>query len=382
MSKPTVADLVAAIERLAPPKLAEPWDRVGLHVGRHTAPLDGPVLLTIDLTERVLDEALAAGASAILAYHPPIWTPLKAITDASARERIIYRAIEAGIAIYSPHTALDAAPAGLTDWLCECLSASGTTVPGDCRALTPFAQPDPSREVKIVTFVPESHVQRLRESMATAGAGIIGKYRVCSFATPGTGSFFGLDGTSPAIGTPGQVELIPEVRLEMVCSERALALAVETLRGFHPYEEPAIDVYDLHGDPRRGIGLGRRIVLDQPASVTEIAQRLRDRLGASRIQIALADDADPPRSTIGVVAGSGGDALALAIREQCEVFVTGEMTHHAILDALHAGLSVVLAGHTNTERGYLPRLAKNLSDSLKGVDFRVSTADRDPLRRL
>lgn len=382
MPNPTVADLVAAVERLAPPELAEPWDRVGLHVGRHGAELGGPVLLTIDLTERVLAEAIAARASAILAYHPPIWNPLKTVTDATARERIIYRAIEAGIAIYSPHTALDAAPGGLTDWLCECLSADGGGMPGDCRALTPYTQPDPTREVKIVTFVPEKDLDRLRMALASAGAGIIGRYRVCAFATPGTGSFFGMEGTAPSAGSPGQVETVPEIRLEMVCSERALALAVETLREFHPYEEPAIDVYDLHGEPRRGIGLGRRLVLDQPASVGELARRLRDHLGVARLQIALTDQADPPRGTIAVVAGSGSDALALAIREKCDVFVTGEMTHHTILDALHAGVNVVLAGHTNTERGYLPRLARKLGDLVKGVEFRISTADRDPLTRV
>lgn len=382
MPRPTVAEFVAAVERLAPPALAESWDRVGLHVGRRSAELTGPVLLTIDLTERVLEEAIAARASAVLAYHPPIWNPLKTITDGSARERLVYRAIEAGVAVYSPHTALDAAPGGLTDWLCECLSADGTAIPGDCRALTPFTQPDPTREVKIVTFVPEKDLERIRMALASAGAGIIGRYRVCSFASPGNGSFFGMEGTAPSVGSPGQVESVPEIRLEMVCSRRALPIAVETLREFHPYEEPAIDVYDLHGEPRRGIGQGRRLVLDQAAPVAELARRLRDHLGVARLQVALTDESDPPRGTIGVVAGSGSDALALAIREQCDVFVTGEMTHHAILDALHAGVSVVLAGHTNTERGYLPRLARKLGDILRGVEFRVSATDRDPLRRV
>ncbi|MEZ6233854.1 MAG: Nif3-like dinuclear metal center hexameric protein [Phycisphaerales bacterium] len=382
MPTPTVADLVAAVERIAPPHLAESWDRVGLHVGQRAAAIAGPVLLTIDLTERVIDEAIRAKAAAIIAYHPPIWNPLTSITDATPRERILYRAIQAGIAVYSPHTALDAAPHGLTDWLCECLSPDASRIPGDCRALTPFAQPDPTRQVKIVTFVPAEKVENLRMALASAGAGIIGNYRVCSFATTGTGSFFGAEGSKPVVGKPGQVELVEEVRLEMVCSKRALPIAIETLREFHPYEEPAIDVYDLHGEPRRAVGLGRRLVLDQPAPVAELAGRLRDHLGVSRTQIALVDQADPPRSTIGVVAGSGGDALALAIAEQCDVFVTGEMSHHSIVEALHAGVNVILAGHTNTERGYLPRLAKRLASSLSSLEFRVSTSDADPLRRL
>ncbi|MCA9298757.1 MAG: Nif3-like dinuclear metal center hexameric protein, partial [Phycisphaerales bacterium] len=145
----TVQDLVDAVEAFAPPSFAESWDRVGLHVGRLGAPLDGPVMLAIDLTEGVLDEAIEAGAGAIVAYHPPIWTPIDRLTDDSAKGRILLRAVEAGIAIYSPHTALDAAPGGVTDWLCE--GICGGTLQGDCRALVSHTG---KARVKVVTFVP------------------------------------------------------------------------------------------------------------------------------------------------------------------------------------------------------------------------------------
>jgi putative NIF3 family GTP cyclohydrolase 1 type 2 len=112
---------------------AEDWDRVGLHVGDPARDLAGPVLLTIDLTERVLDEAIGLRASAIVAYHPPIWKPLDRITSATATERIVRGAIEAGIAVYSPHTALDAAAGGVTDWLTECVAVKASKNPGETR---------------------------------------------------------------------------------------------------------------------------------------------------------------------------------------------------------------------------------------------------------
>lgn len=374
-----VADVARAMETVAPLALGESWDNVGLIVGSLERRLAGPVVLTIDLTEPVLAEAVAAKASAIIAYHPPIWDPVRRITDGTPKQRIVLGAIEAGIAVYSPHTALDAAPGGLTDWLCEGLSG-GTEgkIAGDCRAIAPHARRDETSEVKIVTFVPEPAVEAVRNALATAGAGIIGHYRVCSFSGAGTGTFLGDDASQPAVGEKGRLEHAAELRLEMVCSKAALPLALETLRRFHPYEEPAVDVYELLARPERGQGLGRRLVLDQAASVGALAERLKSHLGITMVKVACSGDADRPVTHVGVCAGSGSDLAPRARTDGCEVYVTGEMTHHEVLAELNAGMSVILAGHTNTERGYLPRLARRLSTLLPGVRVEVSRADRSP----
>jgi dinuclear metal center YbgI/SA1388 family protein len=381
-----VRDLVDAMHAIAPLDAAESWDRVGLQVGDPQRELAGPVLLTIDLTEPVLGEAIGEKASAIVAYHPPIWTALSSLSTRTPAERIVRGAIEAGIAIYSPHTALDAARGGLTEWLCEGLSqpegkAAAAKIAGDCRALVPQIRREAEREVKIVTFVPEDAVDRVRAALGTAGAGGIGRYRLCSFSAPGTGTFLPQDGANPTIGAVGRLEKVAEHRLEMVCSRAALPLAIETLREFHPYEEPAFDVIELVGEPERRVGAGRRLVLDQPATVRELAQRFGAFLNTPRVRYALAFD-DEPVQTIGVVAGAGESMLDTAIREGCRVFVTGEMKHHEIVRALHAGVSVIVAGHTNTERGFLPRLAGRLEERLPSVSFVVSRLDRDPLVRL
>lgn len=378
-----VQDLVGAMQAIAPLEYAEPWDRAGLLVGDLARALTGPVLLTIDLTEAVLEEARAAKASAIVAYHPPIWEPLARLTTESARERILLRCIEAGISVYCPHTALDAAPGGITDWLCEGLSGGGPgKIAGDCRALSPHAERAGGREVKVVTFVPPEALDKVRSSLASAGAGIIGAYTLCSFSAEGTGTFLGGATSSPAVGKPGQLERVRELRLEMVCSRRALPLALETLRQFHPYEEPAVDVYELTPAPRRSAGAGRRLVLDRPATLAQLAQRLKGHLDRARVQVASVGgpgDLERSVSTLAVVPGAGGSMAQAAYAEKCEVFVTGEMKHHGVLDALHNDMSVIVAGHTNTERGYLARLAQRLTADLPGVRTLVATSDRDPL---
>lgn len=380
-----MADLIAAMERIAPLAHAEPWDKVGLLVGSAGHELSGPILLTIDLTERVLAEAIEAEASAVIAYHPPIWEPLTRVTDTSPAQRIVLGAVERGISIYSPHTALDAVPGGICDWLCEGLSGGsgggGTPgkIQGDCRALTPHHDRSHTQEVKIVTFVPADHVETVRNALATAGAGIIGRYKVCSFATPGTGTFLGDKSTKPAVGHAGRLESTPELRLEMVTSKAALPLAIQTLRRFHPYETPAIDVYELLPTPQREFGAGRRLVLDRPVPLDELATRFKAFLGTSTVRIADAGHPGPVR-TIGVCAGAGSSMLAAAKAEGCEVFVTGELSHHQVIASLHSGVSVILGEHTGTERGYLPRLAARLAVELPGARLIVSTTDRDPLR--
>ncbi len=376
----TVAQLVTAIEAVAPPYLAEEWDNVGLLLGSPEDRLVGPVVLTIDLTDAVMDEAIKQRASAVIAYHPPIFKALKRITTADPKQRTLLRAARAGMAIYSPHTALDSAPGGLADWLCDALIDPSAKQFGDRRALKPFGHQPPSQQCKIVTFVPASAVDQVRGALASAGAGRIGQYVSCSFSTPGTGTFFGSGSSKPVVGAPGQLEQVAEVKLEMVCGRKSLALALTTLRQLHPYEQPAIDVYELAAHPRRDTGTGRRVTLDQPVTLTALADRVKARLGVGQVMIA-----EPPAlrgreiTMIGVCPGDGGSLVDAAVADGCQGYVTGEMSHHEVWACLDRGLSVILAGHTCTERGYLPLLAKKIAASLPEVQLIVSAADHDPL---
>lgn len=374
-----VSDLTAAMQAIAPTRYAEPWDNVGLLLGDPDRPLRGAVLLTIDLTEAVVAEARDMGAGAVVAYHPPLFHPVKRITASTGTGRVILAALEAGLAVYSPHTSLDAAPGGMTDWLADGLIPRDGVAKADRRALRPHIARRETEEVKIVTFVPEVSLDQVRAALASGGAGRIGGYELCSFSSPGTGTFFGAEGTDPAVGEAGRLEQVQEVRLEMVCSRKALPVAIETLRQFHPYEEPAIDVYDLLGRPERKAGAGRRLVLDQPTTVEKLAQSVKEYLGVRGVYVAKAEGRGSELvDTIGVCCGSGGELAEVALAEGCHVYITGEMKHHETLAAVEAGMSVITAGHTATERGYLPHLATRLRETLPGIRVEVSHTDRSP----
>jgi len=369
-------DLIDAVERLADPALAEPWDNVGLISGRPDRDLAGPVLVAVDFTQAVLDEALELGASAVIAYHPPIFHPIKTLAAPDAKSRAILGAVEAGVLLYSPHSALDAATDGLNDWLCAALAPIGEDPEssfGDRRALAPAAAHRSGADHKIVAFVPREDCEKVRDALASIGAGRVGLYERCAFELDGTGTFQGGEGTNPALGQAGALETVQEVRLEMVCPAAALGLAREMLERFHPYEEPAWDVYTLAPKPDRRIGPGRRVTLDRPATPSELAERVKHNLGLPVVKTALASD--EPVSRIGVCAGSGASLVGAAIDDGCTLFFTGEMDHHEGLAAVSRGCSVLLAGHTNTERGYMPVFARRIAEELPGADVRASAAD-------
>ncbi|MFT3683659.1 MAG: Nif3-like dinuclear metal center hexameric protein [Phycisphaerales bacterium] len=375
---PTVANLAAAIETIAPLPYAEPWDNVGLLVGDPAAEISGPVVITIDLTPAVIAECEDARAGAIIAYHPPIFQAIKRLTAADPRQHAVLRAVRAGMAIYSPHTALDGAPGAMSDWLTDCALPPGQPRAADRRALIPRALPAPTQEAKIVTYVPAAEIDNVRGALASAGAGTIGKYTVCSFATPGTGTFLGSTDAKPAVGRPGALESVPEVRIEMVIPLRAVPLALELLNQFHPYEEVPVDVYPLHPKPRREAGTGRRLVLDEPVTLAQMAERMKKALHTSHVQVAPAPGHKPEFqfTRIGLCPGAGASLIEAAAAEGCQLFITGEAKHHEVLDANARGLTVLLGGHSTTERGYLPHLADRLATMLPDLRFQTAKTDK------
>ncbi len=374
---PSLAEVTRVLAEIAPLHQAESWDKVGLLIagdGRAIA----RVLCTIDLTPEVLAEAIAARAQLIVAYHPLLFKPLDRLDGGTWQGRVALDAVRAGIAVYSPHTALDAVAGGVNDWLVECVAGSQAEV-CDQRALAPSVTRGGNTH-KLVTFVPESAIERVRSSLAEAEAGVIGAYSHCSFSSRGEGTFFGDSSTHPAVGKAGVLERVSEMRLEMSFQARDLTAIVAALRAAHPYEEPAFDIFQLAAPPGDGrVGAGRIATLARAAAASEIAARLERALGCGRIQRS--NSASPSarlHQRVAVCAGSGAGLLDAAHAQGATLFVTGEMSHHEVLRAHALGLELLLAGHTNTERGYLPRLATTLAGRA-GVECLVSSADRDPL---
>lgn len=366
-----LSKVIEAVRTLAPEALAEPWDRVGLQIGDPDQEVRRG-LLCIDLTESVVAEARQLHCQLIVAYHPPIFEPLSDLARTTWKHRVVRELIQRNIAVYSPHTALDAALDGINDWLLR-----GLGVTRDIRAITPSCLPQPE-VVKIITFVPPPALDAVRDALAAAGAGRIGRYGKCSFTTAGQGTFEGDADTHPAIGQAGRFERVEEIRLEMVCHRALLDGALTALRRTHPYEEPAVDVLPLvaTGQAAPTVGAGRMGSFERAISVETLIQRVKSRLGLRLVEVAI------PRGTkrvrrVGVCAGAGASLLQQA--PDLDVWITGEMRHHDVLDALQRRQMVVLAGHTQTERPYLVEYRRRLASlGLTNVSWAISRRDLPP----
>ena len=365
-------ELLTAFRTVAPEALAEGWDKVGLHAGSLSQDVSAG-LLCIDLTHAVIDEALSNQCQLILAYHPPIFSPLQSLTDEGpwSQTRMV-RCVREGLTVYSPHTALDAARGGMNDWLCEGLGA-GTAEP-----IAPTGQR--RDEYKVVVFVPAENEAAIRQAMAEAGAGWIGNYRECSFSADGEGGFRPIEGANPTIGQVGSRETVAERRLEMIVSGQHLASVVAALRQAHPYEEPAIDLFKLEPEPvaaDQQTGVGRLLTLDEPIDADTLADRAKALLGMSAVKLAKPAVDNGPIRTIAVCPGAGGKLFESV---QADAYFTGEMQHHHVLDLQQQGRTVVLAGHTNTERPFLPIYRDKLVAAGAAINWHISEADRAPMR--
>lgn len=362
-----IAEIAQAIEQMAPLKLAQEWDNVGFLIGDPKRDIR-TILLTIDTTMAVVEEARTLGADLILSYHPIIWEGLKKIT-ADGPTAPVYALIQTGIGVFSVHTAFDAVLGGVNDALAEILDIQ------DPKPLGDFV-PDPKGpQYKVVTFVPADSVNAVAGALYEAGAGAIGNYSHCGFQTAGTGTFKPLQGAHPTIGRKGKLETVQEVRLETVVSAEKVQAVVAALRRAQPYETPAFDVL-RHYDVEHRLGLGRFGKLRKPLTVQQILDRVRRTAGAKAVGIV--GPQNRRVQTAAVCAGSCGKIVNIVIDEGCDLYLTGELKHHQALAAAEAGLTCLCLSHSNSERFALKILARKLKKNLRNVTIRLSKKDKDP----
>lgn len=340
----TVADWLDLVDARHPWSHAQSWDHVGLQVGDPAAPV-ARVLVALDVTGAVVAEAAEVEHTLVLAHHPLLFRPLAALTPDTASGRTALAAARAGVAVAAAHTNLDVATdgAGTSDPVVRVLDLD------DVAPLTRARESASDR--KLVTFVPAGHVDDVLDALVDAGAGTIGDYTHCSFATPGRGRFRPGPGADPHVGTAGgDVEVVDELRLELVVPVGRVSAALAALRATHPYEEVAVDVVPLADTTRAS--LGRVGVLPTPTSLAELADRVRRDLPAPDLRVA--GDPASEVSTVAVVGGSGASMVDDALAVGADVLVTGDVSHHDALDAAEQGLALVDAGHHAVEVAALP----------------------------
>ncbi len=362
-----VRDIAPIVEEIAPLGLAQDWDNVGLLVGDPDHPVRN-VLLTIDVTKAVIEEARRLKTDLILSYHPVIWDGLKRVCP-SGPSRAVYELIRSDIAVFSIHTALDVVGGGVNDGLADMLGIQEAKPLGD------YVEYSPQKNYKVVVFVPVDALKQVTNAMFGAGAGLIGNYRDCGFHTEGTGTFLPMEGAKPAIGKRGRAESVREMRFETIVPAEKLDAVIAAMKAAHPYEMPAFDILKLFGYANM-FGLGRIGPLERPAKVNQLVERVKKQTGAKAVGLV----GDPKRlvRTAAVCAGTCGKIVNLVMAAGADLYLTGEMKHHEALAAQEAGLTCLCLSHTVSERFILKKVAKELKKRMKQVTVKVSRKDADP----
>jgi dinuclear metal center YbgI/SA1388 family protein len=350
--------LLTVLEGIAPLAYAEDWDNVGLLIDpAGTAAISvSRLLLTIDLTPTVMNEAAERRADMIVAYHPPIFKGVRRLRQSTPSERVIMQAVRSGLPVYSPHTAVDAAPGGVNDWLAQGL---GPSLSEPLVQATHRASAD---ECRVGIVINPDEIHELQRSLVEE----LGVARIAH-----TGMRW--------VDVSGHEH--EDRRLEFVVKKSALTRVATVMSHIRPAPDWVWDVLPLVDKPHLGAGMGRSVRLQDALKLDEIVAALKKHLRLEKLWVATSERherGDHQIERVAVCAGAGGSLFENSTGY--DLYVTGEMRHHQVREKVAAGSSVIVCGHTNTERGYLPHLAQRIDRDCHGeIKVMVSKRDRDPL---
>lgn len=362
-----ISEIVSFMDKLAPLQLQEHYDNSGLIIGDRNR-LCTAALLSIDVTEEVVSEAIDKGANLIIAHHPIVFSGLKKITGRNYVERTVIKAIKSDIAIYACHTNLDVMPAGVSKKMCYKLGLS------NCRPI------DPTKNLlkKIVCYVPVDYAEKVRKAMFDAGAGKIGNYDCCSFNTDGLGSFRANEAATPFVGEKGSVHYEKEVRIESIFPKYQEREIVRQMLKAHPYEEVAYDIYPLTNDMGT-IGLGMIGTLETETDELEFLKQIKTCFQAPCLRHTPL--LGKKVKTVAVCGGSGSSLLQEAIAAGADVFLSADFKYHQFFDAEN---QIVIAdiGHYESEQFTKEIFYESLSEKFPNFALHFSNVNTNPINYL
>lgn len=328
-------EVVSYLESVAPLAYQEDYDNAGLIIGNPEMELSG-VLITIDVLEEVVDEAIEKKANLILSHHPIMRSGLKKITGKDFTERIILKAIKNDIAIYAAHTNLDSIWGGVSSKIADKLELKNQKI------LAPVS----NQLMKLVFFVPTNHANETRKAVFGAGAGHIGNYDMCSYNVEGEGSFRAGEEANPFVGNKGEIHFEQETRVETIFPKHLKNKIISALIKSHPYEEVAYDIYPLENTFNR-VGYGVVGDLETEKDELRFLKSLKEIFSARCVRHT--KTLNKPIKRVAVCGGSGSFLLSNAIKEKADVFVSGDFKYHQFFDA-EGQIIIADIGHFESEQ--------------------------------
>jgi dinuclear metal center YbgI/SA1388 family protein len=352
------------LEHLFPLNLQESYDNSGLLIGDINMELRS-VLICLDSTEEIVDEAIRKGANLIVAHHPIIFSGLKSLTEKNYVERVVIRCIQNNIALYAIHTNLDNHQQGVNAEIAERIGLKNCSI----------LRPKVGNLYKLQVFLPLEALKNIDKALFEAGAGEIGKYSECHFHVEGTGTFKANQNTNPVIGKRGVRSSVAEYKVEYLVPLSKLQRVLRALRDSHPYEEIAYDIIPImNKNQNEGAGL-----------IGELEKEMDEKDFLFFLKTIFKCDSirhtkflNKPIKRIALCGGSGSFLLKDAIKEKATVFISGDFKYHDFFDADN---QIVIAdiGHYESEQFTTNLIADRIKEKFTNFVVHLTEINTNPI---
>lgn len=352
------------LESLAPRQLQEDYDNSGWQYGDPETEISG-VLLCLDVTEEVLEEAISHQCNLVISHHPVIFKGIKKLTGTNYVERILLKAIKNDISIYSIHTNLDAIHNGVNAKISEILGLKKTKI---------LAEKENTLQ-KLVVFCPNEQAEKVRGAMCEAGAGRIGNYSDCSFLLEGTGTFQGNENSNPFVGKKNELHSEKETRIEVILPGYLSSKVVSAMIKSHPYEEVAYDIYPLkNGFPMAGSGMKGE--LENEISEADFLKFVKEKMKTELIRHT--GFLNRKIKKVAVCGGSGRFLLEAAKGAGADVLITSDFKYHDFFDA-DGKILVLDIGHFESEQFTMSLLSDWITKKFSTFAVRITEINTNPV---
>jgi dinuclear metal center YbgI/SA1388 family protein len=360
-----ISQLTAYLESIAPLAYQEDYDNAGLIVGRPDQEIH-EALISLDCTEAVVDEAIANNCQLIISHHPIVFKGMKKFNGKTYVERVVEKAIRNNIAIYAIHTNIDNVIDGVNARICDMIGLK------NCRILAPKAY----LLKKLITYVPVSHADEVRNALFEAGAGNIGNYSECSFNAEGKGTFKGNEYTDPYVGEPGKRHIENEIRVETIYPANLESKLLMALFLAHPYEEVAYDLYQLTNQNQL-VGSGMIGDLDTPMEEEAFLSHIKEKMQAQVIRHTAFTGRQIKK--VAVCGGAGSFLLKQAIAAGADMFITADYKYHEFFDA-EGKLVIADIGHYESEQFTKQLLYDIIKNKFRTFAVRLTAINTNPVK--
>ncbi len=347
--------LIQKFEAFAPRHLAFEGDRIGCQIGTLNKKVK-KVMITLDVLENVVDEAIEKGVDLIISHHAVIYRPMKKMLSDEGQGKIISKCVKHDIAVYVAHTNFDIAKGGMSDLLSSTFGLESTDV-------LQITYREPLK--KLAVYVPDSHAENVRNALSSAGAGAIGDYSSCSYSSTGEGVFRPGEGTAPFIGKENQLERVHETKIETIVPEQIINKVVNKMLKAHPYEEPAYDIYPIENSGS-AYGIGRIGKLPAPLTLKTLAEKAKQLLNLDGVRVT--GSLDKELKTAAISGGDGTSLVPFSKYKGADVLITGDIDYHTAHDALLHDLCLIDIGH-HAEKIMMPAVHSMLEEYITAEGY-------------